>query len=438
MAVSSATLTSSISTGDLLTDAAIQFVAAVDTEDADSDGSSTDSIGVLAAYSGLAIPASTTISYCEFNNAAGSCFDAGGNELPALSPSGTTTNTVYISFSDFDLDQDGTAEGCTGSSCPADCASYPDECASGCPSETTAYAPVCVRIWSRDVTAGITDITPTIAMRLDRIPCNALLVDPETGRRSVDCLSTLADTDTSSSSYIAEAAKYLNTGEGAYRAKVTTPDETVNIANTGQTWTVDIESVAGVTFNHAASDDSKSTEVTLMQTRYDNDTTDALSISFTRASVYQDIVSSSGETRNRLAVHYILGDYSAEHYTIDGESINWFGGTTWLKYLERALSNRQYWSGYSNSYTEGVVADNVCAQNTNDGVFPTAQWVDLESTETCEGLQIDVSGLDFDTFALSSEDITATRPNDVDFPRDQTSEFPVDYCNAHATFTGCP
>ncbi|HCU23696.1 MAG TPA: hypothetical protein DF383_01665 [Deltaproteobacteria bacterium] len=80
---------------------------------------------------------------------------------------GTTAEavrTLQLNFADFDLNGDGSTEGCTGCTCPAGCG-IPE-----CPSELPAseLRPICLRIWveepgsaDRRLLAGIFNLLPT-------------------------------------------------------------------------------------------------------------------------------------------------------------------------------------------------------------------------------------------------------------------------------------
>jgi hypothetical protein len=432
-------LSALIKLGGELQEAVLGFVAAKDTDDIDGDGDTDETIGVLAAYSDLKIPTDPNLKYCEFNSTEGKCYQGDGSET-STAPIGNTSNTVFISFADFDLNGDGSNEGCTGNSCPVDCTDADIDCSAGCPVDVceedcsvidcnvtcTAHPKdICMRLWSSDTTAAtpITDILPTLAVRMDQIPCYV-----DSG--SLKCLERDADT----------TGKDLLPGQGAYRAKVITADDGTN--------DLDVVQEAGVTYDHRSSDDSKSTDVVLKTTNHTSTTDSAIDstlgvveqTSWIRGIVFQD-ETAAGVGRVKVSADYFLDT--------DGVILDSAGDATdaedWLTYISRLLTDRTLWSGFSSSAAGDLELNGTCAEQTGTAFDSLLEeWTDLLDDTECQSADIDVDDLNStDTgvaqptivdHAISDNDLTGTLPNTVDFPA--VGEFPEDYCTAHS-FTGC-
>lgn len=449
----SAFLTSLINTGESLQQAVVEFAAAKEVGDADCDGITDETVGVLGAYSRLKIPTHPELKYCVFDSSGGTCYDSNGGtsftnvDGESVSPSGTTTNTVLISFANadlFDSDDVGSTVACTGNSCPVDCSDPDNDCSEGCPTAVTSYAPICIRIWTNDISETTFDdacnvvtltpreeILPVLAMRMDRLPCYV-----DSG--STDCLAASADT----------TGKDINPGQGFYKAKIITADKDITstvadgIDVGSETVEVDQVQIAEVTYDHRAEDGSKLTDVTLKTeqnlnniTGIDTDMSDVLTTSFIRGLVYQDAVpsSTSGATRVLVTADYLFYDRSDLYDLITGETDDIFGGFNWLTYISRLLSDRTLWSG--NIAMLGLPASVTCAENVGTGGTDT--WQETTQAE-CESAEIDVSDLlDSDYQVPDDDDTRTTIPETVNFPEDTVDGMPEDYCLAH-DFTGCP
>ena len=90
----------------------------------------TETDKLLSGLSAVVIPVSPTLTSYTAENVPGE---------------GLTFGKLVFEFSDFDLDGDGNAEGCTGCTCPVGCAPV----LSACPTEADIadLKPVCFRIW---------------------------------------------------------------------------------------------------------------------------------------------------------------------------------------------------------------------------------------------------------------------------------------------------
>ncbi|MBI4211173.1 MAG: hypothetical protein HY540_00910 [Deltaproteobacteria bacterium] len=342
---------------------------------------------VLAVFSNnIKVPTNPNFTQCQFDSTGASC--------NGTSISGSKINPIKMDFADFDLDGDGTKEGCSGSTCPINCNSvdYCETNADGtfeCPTEaqsTSDLKPICVRLWVKSVDTGATDFARLLAMRLDRIPCTVT-------SGSTTCLSQ-TDIDATATS-----DRVQNPGRGAYRATFTSANQQEN-TSLGVA-TVDNARTVGVAYDHmdaATTPDvnKKSIDVNLKELKKLSSTQALLATTKTRSVVSQETVSSS--VRKTVMEDNTFQDI----YTA-------FGGNSFLEYVSRFLENGNYWSGTVHSSAGDIEFTSLCSRLTASGSDPIGTEV---AQSFCTGDGVDVTGVSRPTYQESA----ATFPSTTVFP----------------------
>lgn len=301
----------------------------------------------LGPLSDLEIPVSTTITTFE--------------GPMAFTPGAIAV--VKIDFTDFDLDDDGALEGCSGCTCPTGCAPSFTACPSEAP--VTRLKPVCYRIWLRDV--GETEFVRFAAGRIDRY---AVRDDPAT------------------------EASEENAGEGRFRLGVNprpAPDGTTNPLS------------FGVFYDHLDETDflKKQTEFFVKDTTLDSGRAekDRLDV---HAFVTQEDATGAGDPSSLKKTVKLDQRFNPDPE--DGPAI--------VQYIGRFRSDADFWSGTFNLEDitgvdpKKVSEENVCARISTGGEVGQGNCLDLG---------IDVTG---EEFLLPSQDANVTFPSG--FPQTPT------------------
>jgi hypothetical protein len=264
---------------------------------------------------------------------------------------------VMIDFADFDLDGDGTLEGCAGCTCPTGCA----PAFTACPSEAAPerLKPVCYRIWLRDV--GQTEFNRFAAGLFDRY---ATRDDP----------ATESDEE--------------NAGRGVFRLGVETPPASDGSLN---------PLAFGVIYDHKDDADPlrKETEFFVRDRTLDADgaereRTDAHAVVVQEAPT---VPAAAGTLRKTVKL-----DFRETPDPEDGPGLS--------QYIGRFLDDFDFWSGtfrlqdVAGEDPKTVSGENVCARLSSGAESSQANCIDLG---------IDVTGEAF---------LRASEVADTDFPAD--------------------
>ncbi|MDO8494750.1 MAG: hypothetical protein Q7S68_05380, partial [Deltaproteobacteria bacterium] len=343
----------------------------------------------LAFFDGVEIPVSTNLKQCQFTTTSSTCND--GTVLSVLK-----TSPMKLDFSDFDLDNDGNTEGCSGNTCPVDCTKV--SCTAGCPSSVaiSAKKPICVRAWIKNSSiTGSSTFGALMGLRIDEIPI------PEFQSNGT---TTTKDSNGD--------VVFVTKGSGVYREIDT---ETLSSTQTRTTLLL-------TNYDHKDANDSakKINDIALIRTTYDT--------------------SSGSSQAIRQAKDYFRTEQETATFTFDGSSgvrntvqfditiTDTQGVLSTGTHVSRFMESGLFWRGTNNT-TDTVDLDftNTCVELAT-GELPVATASQTQDFINKECLKINVGGL------------TVTPPDfsTVFFP--SVANFPDNPCTTgnFPTATDCP